>query len=39
VSVAGIDDLIAMKRHAGREIERSDIIALERVRALGADEP
>lgn len=38
VRVAAIGDLIAMKRVAGREIDRSDIAALERLRALGGGE-
>jgi len=37
VRVASIDDLIAMKRAAGRAIDRSDIVALERVRSLGEE--
>jgi hypothetical protein len=37
VPVAGIDDLIALKRAAGREIDLADVDALERLKRLGLD--
>jgi hypothetical protein len=37
IPVAAIDDLIAMKRAAGREIDLADVEALERLKQLGLD--
>lgn len=37
VPVVGIDDLIAMKRAAGREIDLADVDALERLKQLGLE--
>lgn len=38
IPVAAIDDLIAMKRAAGRPLDMADIAALESLKRLGLDE-
>ena len=37
VSVASIDDLITMKRQAGRDIDQSDILQLQQIKEMPSD--